>query len=90
MNDRSTYAAMLWFLGGGLVGAGVGLLLAPQSGRATRDAMQHRLHQGAEAARNLKNRAVRRSDDVRHETVRRVNAAASALAGRDAEDVASV
>lgn len=82
MNDRTTYATwMLCFLAGGLAGASVALLLAPQSGKATREAMQGKLRETADSARGLKDRAVRRSEEVRDEAARRVGAAASALAG---------
>lgn len=86
MNDRRFYSTcMLGFVVGGLAGAGVALLLAPQSGRATRDAMKRSLHDTAASARGLKNRAVRRGESVRDEAGRRVTAAAAALAGDSTE-----
>ena len=91
MNDRTTYSTwMFCFLAGGLAGASVALLLAPQSGEATREAMQRKLRETADSARGLKDRAVRRGEEVRDEAARRVGAAASALAGNGNDQVASV
>jgi len=90
MSGRTAYSTwMLWFLGGGLTGASVALLLAPQSGKATREAMQRKLRETADSARGLKDRAVLRGQKIRDEAERRVGAAASALAGSGA-DTASV
>jgi gas vesicle protein len=90
MNDRTAYSAwMLCFLAGGLAGASVGLLLAPQSGKVTREAMRSKLRETTDSARGLKDRVVRQGEQVRHEAARRVGAAASALAGNGADDVAS-
>jgi gas vesicle protein len=86
MNESTTYSTkMLCFLAGGLAGASVALLLAPQSGKATREAMRQKARDTADSVRGLKDRAVRRGEEVRDETVRRVGAAASALAGNGAE-----
>ncbi len=90
MNDRTTFTRMFCFLLGGLAGASVALLLAPQAGKATREAMQRKLRESADSARGLKERAVRRGKEVRDEAARRMGAAASALAGNSADDVASV
>jgi len=97
MNDRTTYSTwMLCFLAGGLAGASVALLLAPQSGKATREAMRSKLRETADSARGLadsarglKDRVVRRGEEVRDEAARRVGAAASALAGNGTDVVAS-
>lgn len=91
MNDRTMYSMwMVCFLAGGLVGASVALLTAPQSGHETRDAMRKRLRGTADSARGLKNRVIRRSEDIRDEAARRVGAAASALAGRGVDAAAAV
>jgi gas vesicle protein len=88
MNDRTTYSAwMMSFLAGGLVGVSAGLLLAPQSGRASREAARNRLRDAADSARGLKQRAERRGGEIRDEAARRVGAAASALAGNGADEV---
>jgi gas vesicle protein len=85
MNSRTTYSALMFgFLAGGLAGASVALLLAPQSGKATRDAMRSKLRESADSARGLKDRVVHRAEEIRDETGRRVAAAASALAGHGA------
>jgi gas vesicle protein len=91
MNDRTTYSTwMMCFLAGGLAGASAALLLAPQSGKASRDSMRRTLRDTAESARGLKDRMVRRAEDGRDEAGRRVGAAASALAGNGGEKSASV
>lgn len=90
MNDRTTYSAwMLRFLVGGLAGAGVALLLAPQSGKVTREAIRRKARDTADSVRGLKDRVVRRGEQVRDEAERRVGAAASALAGNGTDVVAS-
>jgi gas vesicle protein len=82
MDSRSTYSNWAFgFLAGGLVGAGVALLLAPQSGEATRAAMRNKLREAADSARGLRDRVVHQAEGIRDETTRRVGAAASALAG---------
>ena len=91
MNDRDPYfSLLLCFLAGGLAGASVALLVAPRSGEATREAMQRKLRETADSAIELKDRVVRRGEQVGNETVRRVGAAASALAGNGADEVAPV
>jgi len=91
MNDRSAYSTwMLCFLAGGLAGASVALLLAPQSGKATREALRRKQRESADSARGLKDRVVRRGEAIRDEAARRVGAAASALAGNGADEIASV
>jgi len=86
MNDRSTYSTlMLCFLAGGLAGASVALLLAPQSGKATREGMRRRVRETTDSARELKDRVVGRGEEIRDEAARRVGAAASDLAGNGAD-----
>jgi gas vesicle protein len=89
MNHRTTYlSSLLCFLAGGLAGAGVALLLAPQSGEATREAVRRTLRETDDSARGLKDRVVRRGEEIRDEATRRVGAAASALAGNGADAAA--
>jgi gas vesicle protein len=49
-------AAFTGFVTGVLIGSGLGLLLAPASGRTTRARVSYRLRETAEAARELKER----------------------------------
>ncbi len=87
MNDRTTYSAWIFcFLAGGLAGASAALLLAPQSGKATREAIPRKLRESADSARAFQDRVVRRGEEVRDEATRRVSAAASALAGNGADE----
>ena len=86
MNHCTYSTRMFCFLAGGLAGVTAALLLAPQSGKATREAMRRTLRETADSARVLKDQVVRRGEEVRDETARRVGAAASALAGNGAND----
>jgi len=81
-NDAPYSALTFAFLAGGLAGATVALLLAPQSGKVTREILRRKLDDAADSARDLKDRAVRRGQDVREEATFRVEGAASALAGK--------
>lgn len=88
MNDRTAYLTpVLCFLAGGFAGASVALLMAPQSGEATREAMRRKLRESDVSARALKDRVVRRGEELRVEATRRVSEAASALAGNGADSV---
>ena len=78
MNDRTSIVS---FLAGGLTGATLALLLAPQSGDAARERMGQDLRDAADSARDLKDRVVRRVEEVGDEAARRVAEAGSALAG---------
>jgi gas vesicle protein len=79
----ASYSALtLSFLAGGITGATVALLLAPQSGRVTREIMGRKLNDTADSARELKDRAIRRGQEIREEATHRVEGAASALAGK--------
>jgi gas vesicle protein len=82
MNDRSPYvSSMFVFLVGAAAGAGLGLLLAPRSGRATRQMMASRLGESADSVRALRDRAVTRGGEAWDEAAHRVGEAASALSG---------
>ena len=79
----ATYSALTFcFLAGGLAGATVALLLAPQAGRVTRQIMRRKLSETADSARELKGRAIRRGQQLREEATHRAEGAASALAGK--------
>ena len=91
MNDHTpdctahgaSYSALTFsFLAGGIAGATVALLLAPQSGKVTREIMGRKLTDAAGSARDLKDRAIRRGQELREEATHRVEGAASALAGK--------
>jgi len=89
MSEQSSYrSSMLWFLAGGIAGAGLSLVLAPQSGKATRALMQSKVSGGADSVRLLKDRVVRRGEKMWDEAAHRVGGAASALAGCAEEAVA--
>ena len=91
MNDRAAYSTCMFsFLAGGLAGASLALLMAPQSGQATREAVRRKIRETDDSARGLKDRVVRRGEAIRDEAGRRVEAAASALAGNGADEVSSV
>jgi gas vesicle protein len=82
MNERSPYlSSVFYFVAGGIAGAAISLLTAPQSGRATRQMMARRLQGGADSARELKDRVLTRGSEAWDEATHRVGEAASALAG---------
>ena len=100
MDDRTPHLnRMVAFLAGGLAGAGLALLLAPQSGRVTRERMGRKLRDSADSAREAKDRLTRRGKRIRDKVAHRMDEAASILAsrrsaagqaaGRREEDVAS-
>jgi gas vesicle protein len=83
MNDRMSYfTSAFYFVIGAVTGASVALLVAPQAGEVTRDMMRRKLHDSADSARHLTDRAVRRGTEVGEEAAHRITDAASALAGR--------
>ena len=86
MDDRtptypSPFTWMFYFLAGGVTGASLALLLAPQSGRATRELMRGKLNDTAGSARDLKDQLIRRGRKIRDEARHRVDGAVSALSG---------
>jgi gas vesicle protein len=86
MNDRtsgctSPFDWMLYFLAGGVAGAGVALLLAPQSGRATRDLTRRKLSDTAGSARDFRDQLIRRGRKVRDAARHRVDDAVAAVTG---------
>jgi gas vesicle protein len=84
MNTRMPYATSIaCFLAGGVAGAAAALLLAPQSGRATRERISRKVADAADSARDMKNRAVQKGGEVLEEATQRISGAASALAGGD-------
>lgn len=82
MDDHTShFTRMLYFLAGSVTGAGVALLLAPKSGKVTREMMGQKLRDTADSARELKDRVVRRGEEIREEAVHRADDAAAALTG---------
>ena len=77
-NSRWTSALYL-FLAGGVAGVGAGLLLAPQSGKATRETMRRKLHETGEFARGLRDKVARQGDEIREGAARRLTKMASAI-----------
>jgi gas vesicle protein len=82
MNERSPYlSSVICFLAGGVAGAGISLLLAPQSGKATRQMMARKLSGSADSVRELRDRIVTRGEEAWDEAAHRVGEAAFALSG---------
>ena len=78
------YSALtLSILAGGIAGATVALLLAPQSGKVVREILGRKLNEAADSARELKGRAIRRGQEIREKATHPVEGAASALAERE-------
>jgi gas vesicle protein len=59
--DSGASSVILSFLLGGLAGAALALLYAPQSGEETREMLSDKLKEGEMRARELRERAVQRS-----------------------------
>ncbi len=84
MNDDTSYTSpILWFLAGGAAGAAAALLLAPQAGRDTRVALAKKMSDSADAARGIKDRALKKGGEVWGEAAQRVGDAASVLVHGD-------
>lgn len=66
---------LLTFLIGGLAGASLALLFAPQTGRDTRMAMSRGMRSGVDKARDLRHRIGRRAEDLQHQAGRRLDEA---------------
>jgi gas vesicle protein len=82
VNHRSPYLLpTLSFLAGGIVGAGVSLLLAPRSGKATRQLITDKLTDGADSVRALRDEVVTRGEAAWDEATGRLGEAAEALSG---------
>jgi hypothetical protein len=80
--DPNTYTTpALYFLIGGIVGAGAALLLAPQSGRETREQLGQKLRDGAEGARHLKDNLAQKTEQVKQGASRLKERAMTAFAG---------
>ncbi len=77
----SPFGLMLYFLAGAVTGTSLALLLAPQSGGATRKMMRGKLSDSADYARDRRDRLIHQSRKVQDEARRRVGGAVSALAG---------
>jgi gas vesicle protein len=61
----ASYSAMtISFLAGGIAGAAVALLLAPQSGKGTREIMGRKLNDATDSVRELKGRMVEKLHDA--------------------------
>lgn len=83
--NGASYSALVYsFLAGGIAGAAVALLVAPNSGKDTRESIGRKLSDATGAAREMGSRAIRRGHDLREEASHRVEGAASALAGKSA------
>jgi gas vesicle protein len=64
-SQGASYSAMtVSFLAGGIAGAAVALLLAPQSGRVTRGIMGRKLNDATDSGRELKGRMVEKLHDA--------------------------
>jgi gas vesicle protein len=82
MNERlPQLSSMLWFIVGGIAGAGITLLLAPQSGKATRQLIARKVNGGADSVRDFRDRVVTRGQEAWDEAGLRVGEAAAALSG---------
>ena len=89
MNTRTNYTmSVLCLLAGGIAGAAAALLLAPQSGHDTREAIARRAGETRDSARRIKDQLVKRSSDMLRDGAERIGGAAAALSRRNGADTA--
>ena len=82
-DDRAFYAATcLSFVAGAMAGAAVACLLAPSSGRETRDRMSRRLGETAEAARVARDKVLQKGAEALRAASRKGGEAAEGLVSR--------
>jgi gas vesicle protein len=67
------------FLAGSAAGVSAGLLLAPQSGKATREAMRRKLQSSGTYARHLRERVTHQSAGIRERAARSLSSAAARI-----------
>jgi gas vesicle protein len=79
MNDRMS---IFCFVAGGVTGAALALILAPESGDVTRRRIRRTLRDTGDSARDLTDRVVQRGEEIRDDAARRVDEAGFALADR--------
>ena len=81
MNDQASQsmACTLAFLAGAVAGATVGVLLAPSSGRETRERINRGLQESTEKARQAKDRLVRSGEATLAAAARKTREAAEAV-----------
>jgi gas vesicle protein len=90
MHDRDEYLTWaLFFIAGGLAGAGAALLLAPQAGRDTRGRVGRRLRRAGRSARDFGESVVRRGEELGGIAARRVEEASAVLGGNSGEPSAA-
>jgi gas vesicle protein len=80
MKKDNGYGAVGWLLLGGVAGAGAALLLAPASGRKTRERLTRRLRETKESVTDIADELVDTSRDIAEEA-RRVGGKAVRIAG---------
>ena len=76
----SPVSLLLCFVAGSVAGASAALLLAPQSGRATRQMVRRKVRDTAGSTRWLKDQVIERDRQIKDEASQRVEDAVSALA----------
>ncbi len=87
LNGSHRWTSMLYlFLAGGVAGVSAGLLLAPQSGKATRDTMRRKLHETGDYARGLKDRVARQTDGIRERAARGLTTVAGKISRGNGHD----
>lgn len=73
MSDGRTDGTVLFaFLAGAIIGAGVGLLLAPQSGSETRKQIGDLAHKAQEKANEMAHKAQEKAGELKEKVARKV------------------
>jgi gas vesicle protein len=81
MEDKHHAGRLFYFLVGGLMGAGAGMLLAPGAGRAIRESVRRRTQETRELAGEWRDRILRRGAEIGAGVGHRLSSAGAALAG---------
>ncbi len=86
-NGSQRWTSMLYlFLAGGVAGVSAGLLLAPQSGKATRETMRRKLHETGTYARGIKARVARQTEGIRERAARGLSTVAGRISPGNGHD----
>jgi gas vesicle protein len=88
MNDHGSQAiaCSLSFLAGALAGATAGVLLAPRSGRETRERIDRGVRESTDKARRVKDRLMRRGEAALSAAARKTRAAREALSPEERDE----
>ncbi len=79
MEGKRHAGRAFYFLVGGLLGAGAGILLAPGAGRATRESVRRRIRETGAMAEEWGDRILRKGEEISAGVGHRLSSAGAAL-----------